>query len=170
MGEVNTMRLSKVLRELNISMDRAMDYLKTKGHEIEARPTTKISDEIYEILSEEFQTDKSKKVASKEVSEEIKKEKEELRIAREKEIEEKQKSSEAKDKQVIKAQTKLESPKTVGKIDLGPKKAEPKVEPKVEPKKEEPKVAVTPEPKVVKETVKEEVKEDAPEEKKEAVK
>lgn len=139
MGEVNTMRLSKVLRELNISMDRAMDYLKTKGHEIEARPTTKISDEIYQILSEEFQTDKSKKVASKEVSEEIKKEKEELRIAREKEIEEKHKTSETKEKEVIKAQSKIERPKTVGKIDLETKKPEPKKEePKVESPKEQP--------------------------------
>src|SRR5690606_25076423 len=139
MGEVNTMRLSKVLRELNISMDRAMDYLKTKGHEIEARPTTKISDEIYQILSEEFQTDKSKKVASKEVSEEIKKEKEELRIAREKEIEEKHKTSETKEKEVIKAQSKIERPKTVGKIDLETKKPEPKKEePKVEKPIEQP--------------------------------
>ncbi len=128
MGEVNTMRLNKVLREFNISLDRAMDFLKTKGHEIEARPTTKISDEVYQILFDEFQTDKSKKVASKEVGEEKRKEKEELRIAREKELEEKQKATEAKEKEVIKAQSKLDGPKTVGKIDLNPKKEEPKKE------------------------------------------
>jgi translation initiation factor IF-2 len=167
MSEVNTMRLSKVLREFNISMDRAMEHLKTKGHEIEARPTTKISEEIYQILSEEFQTDKSKKVASKEVSEEIRKEKEELRVAREKEFEEKQKQTEAREREVIKAQTKLEGPKTVGKIDLDPKKAEPKKEEpkKEEPKKEETKVEEKPKPEVSEQVVKEEPKKEVVEEK-----
>ena len=75
MAEVKNMRLNKVLRELNISLDRAVDFLKEKGHEIEARPTTKISAEIYEVLSDQFQTDASKKVASKEVAQEKQKEK-----------------------------------------------------------------------------------------------
>src|SRR5690606_10941741 len=120
MAEQNTMRLNKVLREFNISLDRAVEYLKSKGHEIEARPTTKISGEIYQILFDEFQTDKSKKVASKEVGEEKRKEKEELRIAREKELEEKQKTEE----QVIKAEKKIEGPKTIGKIDHNGNKEE----------------------------------------------
>ena len=68
-------RLSKVLRELNISMDRAIDFLKSKNIEIEKRPTTKISSEVYELLSGEFQTDASKKVASKEVGQAKQKEK-----------------------------------------------------------------------------------------------
>ena len=64
-----TIRLNKVLRELNISIDRAVDFLETKGIEVEKRPTTKISDEVYQVLSDEFETDANKKVASKEVSE-----------------------------------------------------------------------------------------------------
>ena len=148
MGEVNTMRLNKVLREFNISLDRAMDFLKTKGVEIEARPTTKISEEVYQILFDEFQTDKSKKVASKEVSEEKKKEKEELRLAREKEQEEKQKAAEAKEKEVVKAQSKLDGPKTVGKIDLdAPKKEQTQKEEK--PIEEKPAEEKQPEEKVV---------------------
>ena len=83
----DTIRLNKVLRELNISIDRAVEFLDSKGIEIQKRPTTKISVEIYEILSDEFQTDASKKVASKEVSEAKQKEKEALRIEREREIE-----------------------------------------------------------------------------------
>ncbi len=83
MAEDKTLRLNKVLRELNISLDRAVEHLATKGFEIEARPTTKISDEEYEILLDGFQTDRSKKAASKEVSEEKRKEKETLRIAHE---------------------------------------------------------------------------------------
>jgi translation initiation factor IF-2 len=61
MAEVKTIRLNKVLREFNISLDRAVEFLSSKGHEIEARPTTKISDGEYQVLFEEFQTDKSKK-------------------------------------------------------------------------------------------------------------
>ena len=89
MAESKQTRLNKVLREFNISLDRAVEYLNDKGYEIEARPTTKISSEVYEVLSDKFETDKSKKVASEEVSEERKKEKEELRQAREQELEKK---------------------------------------------------------------------------------
>ena len=48
MAEVKKIRLNKVLREFNVSLDRVVDFLKTKGFEIDARPTTKISNEIYE--------------------------------------------------------------------------------------------------------------------------
>jgi len=75
MSDLETIRLNKVLRELNISLDRAVEHLKEKGHEIEARPTTKISGEVYQVLLDEFQTDMSKKAASQEVSEEKRKEK-----------------------------------------------------------------------------------------------
>ncbi|MAP53907.1 translation initiation factor IF-2 [Altibacter sp.] len=115
MAEVKTIRLNKVLREFNISLDRAVEFLSSKGHEIEARPTTKISGEEYQVLFEEFQTDKSKKVASKEVGEEKRKEKEELRLARERELEEKEKKEASK---VIKAEAKLGGLKQVGKVDL----------------------------------------------------
>jgi len=134
-----TIRLNKVLRELNISIDRAVDFLETKGIEIEKRPTTKISAEVYDVLSGEFQTDASKKVASKEVSEAKLKEKEALRVEREREIEERLQRQEAAKKEVVKAKTVLEGPKQVGKIDLdASKKEEEKPETPVEeaPKKE----------------------------------
>ncbi len=134
-----TIRLNKVLRELNISIDRAVDFLETKGIEIEKRPTTKITTEVYDILSGEFQTDANKKVASKEVSEAKLKEKEALRLEREREIEEKLQKKEAAKSEVVKAKTKLDGPKQVGKIDLEkPKKAKAPVkeeEAKAEPKK-----------------------------------
>ncbi|TVZ52254.1 translation initiation factor IF-2 [Dokdonia sp. Hel_I_53] len=111
-----TMRLNKVLRELNISLDRAVEFLDSKGIEIEARPTTKISNDIYEVLSGEFQTDANKKVASKEVAVEKQKEKEALRAAREEEVEEK--AEVPKKQEVVKAKAQLNGPKKVGKIDL----------------------------------------------------
>jgi translation initiation factor IF-2 len=130
----DNVRLNKVLRELNISIDRAIDFLESKGIEIEKRPTTKISSQIYELLSGEFQTDASKKVASKELGAAKQKEKEALRIKREIELEEKLKKD-ALANQVIKAKSPVERPKTVGKIDLDPVKPE---DIKSEPKKEKP--------------------------------
>ena len=88
-----TIRLNKVLRELNISLDRAVEFLDSKGVEIEKRPTTKISEETHNLLSDEFETDANKKVKSQEVSEAKLKEKEDLRIKREKELEAKQKAT-----------------------------------------------------------------------------
>ncbi|MCM4158341.1 translation initiation factor IF-2 [Antarcticibacterium flavum] len=186
MAEAKTMRLNKVLREFNISLDRAVEFLNSQGHDIEARPTTKISEEVYQVLFDEFQTDKSKKVASKEVGEEKRKEKEELRMARERELEDKKKA-EQKQQDVISARTKLEGPKQVGKIDLDKKPEEkpaeveqpketPKAEAPKEPveakKEEEPKTPEAPKeekPAAEEKPKKEEVKEtEAPEEKPEA--
>src|SRR5690554_1636098 len=85
MSDKRVIRINKVLRELNISLDRAVEFLKTKGFEIEASPNAKISDEEYAALNKQFSADKGKKEASKEVSEEKRKEKESLRLEREKE-------------------------------------------------------------------------------------
>ncbi len=141
MAEVKTKRLSQVLREFNISLDRAVDYLKEKGFAVDASPNTKITGKEYEVLFEEFETDKSKKVEAKEVGEEKRKEKEELRVAREREIEEKQKKEEAS--RVIRAESKLQGPRKIGKIDLATGKLQ-KEEPVVVEKQEQPVVA-TPE-------------------------
>ena len=131
----DTIRLNKVLRELNISIDRAVDFLESKGISVEKSPNTKISEEVHGILSNEFQTDADKKAESQEVSEAKHKEKEELRELRERELEEKHRKEEAS-KQVVKAKAELSGPKQVGKIDLNPAKPEAKKE---EPKAEEPK-------------------------------
>ncbi|MCX2837169.1 translation initiation factor IF-2 [Salinimicrobium sp. MT39] len=143
MAEAKTMRLNKVLREFNISLDRAVEFLNSQGHEIEARPTTKISGEIYQVLSDEFQTDKSKKVEAKEVGEEKRKEKESLRLEREKEQEEKRRQEEKQE--VIRAKSTLEGPKQVGKIDLD--KPKTTASEKTEPKAEEPKAPEQPQAK-----------------------
>ncbi|MBC3756861.1 translation initiation factor IF-2 [Hyunsoonleella sp. SJ7] len=145
-----TIRLNKVLRELNISLDRAVEFLDSKGIEIEKRPTTKISEDTYNVLADEFETDANKKIRSQKVSEAKLKEKEDLRIKREQELEAKQKAQEvaeqAQQEEVIKASPSLSGPKTVGKIDLSPKKVEekPVVEEvvKAEPPKVEAKAVV----------------------------
>lgn len=65
MAASRTLRLNKVLRELNISLDRAVEYLSIKGIEIEARPTTKITENEYQILLDGFQSDAQKESALK---------------------------------------------------------------------------------------------------------
>ncbi|WP_053970484.1 translation initiation factor IF-2 [Mangrovimonas sp. ST2L15] len=136
-----TIRLNKVLRELNISIDRAVEYLDSKGINIDKSPNTKITEDIYEVLSDEFQTDADKKVASQEVSEAKQKEKEELRLQRERELqkqeEERAKREAEEQEKIVKAKSTLTGPKTVGKIDLEPKKKEEKAPEKEEVKEEE---------------------------------
>jgi len=112
-----TMRLNKVLRELNISLDRAVEYLADKGHEIEARPTTKITGDVYQVLLDGFETDANKKAASKEVGEEKRKEKEAIRIELEAKLE-KKRAEELKKEEVLKAKADKLELKTVGKIDI----------------------------------------------------
>ncbi len=138
MAEQASMRLNKVLIELNISLDRAVEYLLSKGYDIDARPTAKISDEVYHVLLEEFQTDRNKREASKEIGEEKRKEKEAIRLAQEKEQE--LKKIQQEQQEIIRAKAALAGIKTVGKIELEP--AKPVAEKRTDepaPKKEEPK-------------------------------
>jgi translation initiation factor IF-2 len=72
-------RLNKVLKELNISLDRAIEFLSSKNIEIEPRPTSKIDQSTYDLMLDEFQTDKSDKDKL-----------EEINIKKRKELEEKQ--------------------------------------------------------------------------------
>ena len=123
MSEVKTIRINKVLRELNISLDRAVEQLAAHGFEIDARPTSKISEQEYQLLLDAFQTDRTKREASEEVSEEKRKEKEAIRQRIEEEKETKT--------QVFQARTELKGLRKVGKIDLEPK-SEDKPEPKTE--------------------------------------
>ena len=120
-----TLRLNKVLRELNISLDRAVEYLSNVGCEIEARPTTKISKETYELLLEGFKVDKSKKDESAEIGQEKRKEKENLRIQQEK-IDQTKTEALNKNSDIITASSSVRKFKPVGKIDLDSKKIFPK--------------------------------------------
>ena len=72
------MRLSKAAKELNISIQRIGEFLESSGHEITVSPNTKLSDDLYELLLNEFKSDLSQKQQSDEVLE-AKKQKEALR-------------------------------------------------------------------------------------------
>ena len=130
MADKPSIRLNKVLRELNISLERAVEFLNDKGVEIDARPTTKITDQVYDSLLDEFEKDKSKKVASHEVGEEKRKEKESLRIIQEKKEQERLERI-AKREELKTNRISIEKPKSVGKIDLEALKTSPNKEAKV---------------------------------------
>ena len=64
-----SIRLNKVLKECNIGLQSAVDFLHKKGFaDIEADPNTKISDEQYEMLTAEFNKDKGLKNDAKALS------------------------------------------------------------------------------------------------------
>ncbi len=64
---IKTTRLSKAAREFNVGISTIVEYLSQKGYEVEAKPNTKISAEIYEILVQEFQAEKNVKEESKKI-------------------------------------------------------------------------------------------------------
>lgn len=157
MADQPSIRLNKVLRELNISLDRAVEFLAQKGMDVEARPTTKITTEVYDTLLDEFVTDKSKKDASHEVSEEKRKEKEDLRVIQEKK--EQDRLEQIAKREILKSnRVAVEKPKTLGKIDLDLVSGKKKDVKKETPKEAEPPVVAE----VKTEAIVTEVKEDIP--------
>jgi len=47
-------RLVKVAKELNVGTDSIVDYLSKKGYAIDAKPTSMITDEMHNLLLQEF--------------------------------------------------------------------------------------------------------------------
>ena len=135
-----TIRLSKVLKELNISIDRAVDFLEGKGTTVEKNPNSKIDVPTYDILVNEFRSDAKQKQASGEV---VINKISDIKAAEKKEAEAKaatEKPVEKKPEIIETTKVELEGPKTVGKIDLDALKPKAKVEKtavKEEVKKEE---------------------------------
>ena len=63
------MRLSKAAKQLNITIQRIGEFLETHGHDIHVSPNTKLADNLYEMLLEEF-SDLSQKQKQNAVSHE----------------------------------------------------------------------------------------------------
>lgn len=56
--EVKKIRLNKVAKELNVSVNRLVEFLAKKGHHVESNPNTKISPEEYELLAKAFKSER----------------------------------------------------------------------------------------------------------------
>ena len=54
-------RLSKAAREFNLGMTTVVEFLASKGIEVEAKPNTKLDPETYALVKSNFQGDKETK-------------------------------------------------------------------------------------------------------------
>lgn len=64
MSEAPVRRLSKVAKELNVGLSTIGDFLSNKGYDIDVKPNTKIQQDVYEALLNEFQSEKEVKEES----------------------------------------------------------------------------------------------------------
>ena len=143
-------RLSKVARELNVGISTIVEFLGSQGKEVSANPNTKIDEELYMILLEEFHKEKFEKEKADKVNID-KPERTVITISQE----EQAKSEEKVDKIEAKAD-KLSGLSVVGKIDLDTKPA--KKGPDAEKEVKEPEVKSVDEPKEEISTIKAEAK------------
>ncbi len=124
-------RLSKVIKELNISLQRAVEFLASKGISVESNPNVKVDHDTYILLTNQFQQDMDRKEKAEQVVLQKKEEKEILKAERESAAQQKEEKAAS---QVIRAKAEAPTPVTIGKIDLN------------QPKKETPKAVETPMP------------------------
>ena len=128
-----SIRLNKVIRELNIGLQTAVDFLKKKKlGEVKGDPNFKLSGNQYDALVHEFKSDKDVKDKATEFFQQKMKEKEDKKPA---------KKQQAKSQEVVSGIRQTYTP--LGKIDLNgnnpkpaqqPAKQEAPVQPKEEPK------------------------------------
>ena len=155
-----SIRLNKAIRELNIGLGTAVEFLEKRPDlgEVKSDPSCKISDEQYNALSAAFAKDKEVRTQAEKLFQKKPKEHKESKKAEEK------KAVEAAPKAEEKKEARQEF-KPLGKIDLdslnGKKKPEPKVEEKAG-KKAEPVKVEKPEPVKAEPEKKEVAKAEAP--------
>src|SRR5687768_8738792 len=68
MAESLSYRLQKVAKELNIGLHTIVDHLAQKGFVVEEKPTSKITEEMYNLLLKDYQLDKKAKEESLQIS------------------------------------------------------------------------------------------------------
>ena len=68
MAETTTPRLMAAAKEFNVGKDTLVDFLVGKGFsKDELKPTSKLTDEMYRSLQQEFQGDKVAKIKSDQI-------------------------------------------------------------------------------------------------------
>ena len=68
MTERKAIRLSKAAREFNVGISTIVEFLKKKGHAIEANPNTKLEPALYDLLIQEYSSDLDVKKKSEKFS------------------------------------------------------------------------------------------------------
>ncbi len=137
---MSSVRLSKATKELNISLDRAVEELAKHGHEIPNNRNHKITDEQYEVLMTAFADDLARKKRSEAVSAQVKEEKDLLRGGTDEAPAPaptpepvKEEAPAAKAEEASKEETN--GPKVLGKIELEVAKPKKKEAPKAKEEK-----------------------------------
>jgi translation initiation factor IF-2 len=64
MAAEKAIRLSKIARELNVGISTIIDFLHKKGVEMNANPNTKVSSDVYDMLVQEYASEKQVKEES----------------------------------------------------------------------------------------------------------
>ena len=121
-------KISKVIKDLNVGRQTIEEFLHKKGIEIDASINARIQDDVYEMLVKEFKPDMDLKSKSDKMATERQKEKA------------KQNAAKAESHE-IKTEVPVQKPKILGKIDLeaaGKPKVASKPAPKAEIPAEEP--------------------------------
>ena len=67
MAVTKATRLNKAARDFNVSVRGIVEFLAKKGVEIEENPNTKISVQIYDLLTQEFSKEKSVKEEARKI-------------------------------------------------------------------------------------------------------
>ena len=111
-------RLSKVARELNVGISTIVEFLGSQGKELSSNPNTKIGEDLYMILLEEYQKEKFEKEKADNVV---------IDQTERKVISIKKEEPKKEIEKIIAKADALSRPSVLGKIDLTPKqKKEPK--------------------------------------------
>ena len=105
-------RLSKVARELNVGISTIVEFLNSQNKEISSNPNTKIGEELYMLLLQEFQKEKFEKEKADNVV---------IEQSERKVISINKEDPKKKVEKIIAKADKLSGPSVLGKIDLSPK-------------------------------------------------
>ncbi|OFY86321.1 MAG: translation initiation factor IF-2 [Bacteroidetes bacterium RIFCSPLOWO2_12_FULL_35_15] len=132
MSENTVQRLSKVAKELNVSVSTITEFLKGKGHVIENNPMAKISEELYSILSKEYQSEKAAKEEAKQVTSSSRAKKESITLDEEAKVSNVKKVEEEEDI-IIKNVQNIPPPEKIKEkpVEIVSKKTEPEEEKEV---------------------------------------
>ena len=136
-------RLSKAAREFNLGIGTIVDFLETKGIQVEAKPNTKLDPEVYSLVRSNFQGDKDAKEAAQRSTVNVDRENISLESAKKKVVEEPEPKTDAIDLTIFKKEeekkekvaeekpvkeapnkTKASPLKVVGKVDFEAQKKE----------------------------------------------
>ena len=113
-----TIRLNKVTRNLNVGIATAVEFLKSKGFEIEENPNAKITQEQYDALVKEFSKDKDLKQESEKIKERQNKERNKASVSID-DLQAEAKHEEKVEKvETVEKTDRRQKFKPIGKIDL----------------------------------------------------